>query len=387
MDFSFNRIQSLVKKNVQRFAEDILAPIAPELDRESKPLPKDIIELMAKQKLFGIQVAEKYEGAGLDSISYVAAIEEISKVCGATGLMLTVHNSVAAAPIEKFGTEDQKQNYLKDLASGRKIGAFSITEPNAGSDAMGLLTTAEKDGNDYILNGQKCFVTNGGVADTFLIGAVHDRKAKAKGIGVFIVDKKMPGFKVGKIEAKLGVRSNQVSELFMDNVRVPTENVLGKLDDGFKIMMQTLDIGRIGIGTQGLGIAQAAYQAAAKYANERRQFGKPIGQFQAIGFKLAEMKAALDASRFLIYRAAWMKDQKMPFSVESAMAKMYATDSAMRVCTDAIQIFGGYGFIQDLPTERYFRDVKITQIYEGTNEIMKIIIGNAILKEFASTGF
>jgi butyryl-CoA dehydrogenase len=387
LDFGLSRIQELVKKNVRRFAEEVLVPIAPELDRQSKKLPQEIIDLMAKQKLFGIQIAEKYEGAGLDSISYVAAIEEISKACGATGLMTTVHNSVVAAPLEKFGNEDQKMNYLCDLASGRKIGAFSITEPNAGSDAMGLLTTAERDGNDWILNGQKCFVTNGGLAETFLIGAVHDRQAKAKGIGVFIVDKKMPGFKVGKIEEKLGVRSNPVSELFLDNVRIPAENVLGKLQDGFKIMMQTLDMGRIGIGTQGLGIAQAAYEAAAKYANERRQFGKPIGEFQAISFKLAEMRSALDASRYLIYRAAWLKDQHLPYSMESAMAKMYATDSAMRVCTDAIQIFGGYGFIQDLPTERYFRDVKITQIYEGTNEIMKIIIGNAILKEFAPAGF
>jgi len=200
LDFGLSRIQELVKKNVRRFAEEVLVPIAPELDRQSKKLPQEIIDLMAKQKLFGIQIAEKYEGAGLDSISYVAAIEEISKACGATGLMTTVHNSVVAAPLEKFGNEDQKMNYLCDLASGRKIGAFSITEPNAGSDAMGLLTTAERDGNDWILNGQKCFVTNGGLAETFLIGAVHDRQAKAKGIGVFIVDKKMPGFKVGKIE-------------------------------------------------------------------------------------------------------------------------------------------------------------------------------------------
>jgi butyryl-CoA dehydrogenase len=387
LDFAYNLIQELVRKNVRRFAEEILIPIASELDRQSKRLPQEVIDLMGKQQLFGIQIGEKYEGAELDSISYVLAIEEISKACGATGLMTTVHNSVVAAPLEKFGTEEQKANYLSDLASGRKVGAFSITEPNAGSDAMGLLTIAEKDKDEWILNGQKCFVTNGGIAETFLIGAVHNRPAKAKGIGVFIVDKNTPGFKVGKIEEKLGVRSNPVSELFLDDVRIPQENVLGQPQDGFKIMMQTLDMGRIGIAAQGLGIAQAAYESAAKYANERRQFGKPIGEFQAIGFKLAEMRSLLDASRFLIYRAAWLKDQGLPFSVESAMAKMNATDAAMRVCTDAIQIFGAYGFIQDLPTERYFRDVKVTQIYEGTNEIMKIIIANAILKEFSPVGF
>ena len=386
MDFTYNKTQELVCKSVRRFAQEVLVPIASELDRESRRLPQYVIDIMGKQKLFGIQVEEKYGGAELDSISYCIAIDEISRACGSTGLMTTVHNSVATMPIQIFGTEDQKERYLHDLSNGKKIGSFSITEPGAGSDASGLQTTAIKDGTDWILNGQKCFVTNGGLSDVYLIGAVFDRSKGAKGIGVFICDSTMNGFKIGKIEKKLGLRSNPTSEIFMDDVRVPAENVLGKPTDGFKILMKALDMGRIGIATQALGIATAAFEAAAKYSNERFQFGQPIGKFQGISFKLAEMQTKLDASRYLIYRAASLKDKGLDYTTASAMCKYFATENAMEICTQAIQIFGGYGFIQDLPAERYFRDVKVTQIYEGTNEIMKIIIGNAILKDYMSAG-
>lgn len=382
MDFTYSKIQLLVQKSVRRFAQEMLAPIASELDRQSRRLPKEVLDAMANMGLFGIQIDEKYGGAALDSISYCIAIDEISRACGSTGLMTTVHNSVCAMPIQMFGTEYQKDTFLIPLATGKKIGSFSVTEPGAGSDASGLQTTAVKDGNDWILNGQKCFVTNGGLSEIYLIAAVFDRSKGAKGVGLFICDTNMPGFKIGKIEQKLGLRSNPTSEIFMDNVRVPAENVLGKPSDGFKIMMKTLDIGRIGIAAQALGIATAAFEAAAVYANERYQFNQPIGKFQGISFKLAEMKTKLDASRYLIYRAADLKDKGLEFSQASAMCKYFATENAMDICTQAIQVFGGYGFIQDLPAERYFRDVKVTQIYEGTNEIMKMIIGNNIMREY-----
>ncbi len=387
MDFVLTKTQQLVQKSVRRFAQEVLEPIAAELDRESKQPPPHVLDLMGKQKLFGIQIDEEYGGAGLDSISYCIAIDEISRACGSSGLMTTVHNSVAAMPLQIFGTEDQKERYLRDLATGKKIGAFSITEPGAGSDAAGLQTMAESDGDDWVLNGQKCFVTNGGLANTYLIGAIVDRNKGARGIGVFICEKGMDGFKIGKIEKKLGLRSNPTSEIFLDDCRVPKENVLGSPSMGFKIMMEALNIGRIGIASQAFGIGNAAFEAAAVYANERHQFGRPIGKFQGISFKLAEMKTKLEASRYLIYNAANRKDKGLPYGSESAMCKYYATEVAMDICTQAIQVFGGYGFIQDLPAERYFRDVKVTQIYEGTNEIMKLIIGNDLLRQYKPMGY
>nr|MDO8085668.1 acyl-CoA dehydrogenase family protein [Candidatus Sigynarchaeum springense] len=383
MDFQFTPIQLLTQRSVRRFAKEQLAVIAPRLDREHQAHPKEVIDQLAAQNLYGIQVPEEYEGAGLDSISYCLAIEEISKACAATGLMVTVHNSVVALPIATFGTDDQKRRYLADLASGRKIGAFSITEPNAGSDVSGMQTVAVKDGSDYVLNGMKCFVTNGAFAETCIIGATVDRTAGNKGVALFLVEKAFPGVSVGKIERKMGMRANPVSELFFDNVRVPKENVLGKLTDGFKLSMKILDMGRIGIAAQSLGIGMAAFEAAARYATERKQFNQPIGEFQAIKFKLAEMKASLESARYLIYKAADLKGHGLPYSEASAMAKYVAAENAMKACTDAMQIFGGYGYVEELPVERYFRDCKITQIYEGTSEIMQIIIGNAILKEFS----
>jgi butyryl-CoA dehydrogenase len=388
MDFTLNRTQKMVQKAVHRFCDEILVPNAPKIDKEDGAFvnfPK-IRKVMQEMNLFGIQISEDFGGANLDSISYCLAIEEISKACASTGLMTTVHNSVVAVPFEKFGTDDQKQRYLEDMATGKKIGSFSITEPNAGSDAGGIQTiaTAEKDGNEYILNGTKCFVTNGGLSDTFLIGASIDRKLKHRGIVVFIVEKEMEGFRVGKIENKMGMRGNPVSDLLLHNVRVPKENILGNLKSGFKISMQSLDIGRIGIAAQALGIGMAAFEAAAKYAIQRKQFGQSIGKFQAIKFRLAEMKTRLESSRYLIYRAANLKDKKLPYSEESAMCKYWASENAMWCCGQALQIYGGYSIVTELPVQRHFRDCKITEIYEGTSEVMKMIIGGNILNQYKS---
>jgi alkylation response protein AidB-like acyl-CoA dehydrogenase len=383
MDFTLSKIQLMVQKSVRKFAAEVLEEWAPVLDRESRPLPPEVIAEMGRLNLWGMQAPARYGGADLDSISYVLAIEEISRVSAAVGLGVTVHNSVCLAPLLKFGTQEQIERFAPDLAFGRKIGGFTVTEPQAGSDAASIQTHAVPDGNHYILNGQKAFVTNGGIGDLFITAATLDSSKKTSGIALFIVEKSMPGFEVGKIEDMMGMRGNMVSELFFNNVRVPKENMLGRLEDGFRISMQTLDIGRIGIAAQALGIGLAAFEAAATYATERKQFNRPIGAFQGVSFKLADMKTNLDAARLLIYRAADRKDRGLPFSTESAMCKAYASSAAMQACLEALQIFGGYGYVKDLPVERFFRDAKITEIYEGTTEVMKIIIGNAIMKEYS----
>ncbi len=383
MDFSLSKSQLMIRKSVRKFASETLEEWANYLDRESKPLPPEIVREMGRLNIWGIQAPVEFGGAGLDTVSYCLVIEEISRVSAAVGLGVTVHNSVCLAPILRFGTRDQIARYAPDLASGRKIGGFTVTEPQAGSDAASIQTTAVADGDHYILNGQKAFVTNGGVGDLFIVAASVDRSKKTRGIALFLVEKSMEGFEVGKIEDMMGMRGNMVSELFFNNVRVPKENLLGRAEDGFRISMQTLDIGRIGIAAQALGIGTAAYTAAATYAMERKQFDKPIGTFQAISFMLADMKTNLDATRLLIYRAADLKDRGLPFSTESAMCKVYASSAAMQVCMQALQIFGGYGYVKDLPVERFFRDAKITEIYEGTSEVMKIIIGNDIIREFS----
>ncbi len=382
MDMALDRTQLMVQRAVRAFARETLEEWANVLDRESRPLPAEIVAEMGRINLWGIQAPARYGGAELDTVSYAIAIEEISRVSAAVGLGVTVHNSVCLAPLLKFGTPDQIERFVPDLASGRKIGGFTVTEPQAGSDAASIQTTAAPDGDSFIINGQKAFVTNGGVGDLFLVAATLDPAKKARGIAIFIIEKSMPGFQVGKIEDMMGMRGNMVSELFFNNVRVPKDNILGRPDEGFRISMQTLDIGRIGIAAQALGIGEAAFAAAATYAAERTQFGKPIGTFQAVSFKLAEMKTRLDAARLLVCRAACLKDRGLPFSTEAAMCKAYASDAAMRVCREALQVFGGYGYVKDLPVERFFRDAKITEIYEGTSEVMNIIIGNAIMKEF-----
>ncbi len=383
MDFAFSKKQLMIQKTIRKFACERLTDWALVLDRESRPIPPEVISEMGELNIWGIQAPKSLGGAELDSVSYCIIIEEISKISAAIGLGVTVHNSVCLAPLLKFGTPGQIERYGLDLASGRKIGGFTVTEPNAGSDAAGIQTTAVCDGDFYIINGQKAFVTNGGVGDVFLTAAIFNPESPKKTIGIFIIDKSMEGFQVGKIEDMMGMRGNMVSELFFNKVRVHKDNVLGRPEDGFKIAMQALDIGRIGIAAQALGIGMAAFEAAASYAAERKQFNKPIGAFQGVSFKLAEMKTQLDAARYLIYRASDLKDKNEPFGVESAMCKWYASSVAMHVCQEALQIYGGYGYVKDLPVERFFRDAKITEIYEGTTEIMKIIIGNSIVKEYS----
>ncbi|MBN2159801.1 MAG: acyl-CoA dehydrogenase family protein [Spirochaetes bacterium] len=382
MDFSFSKAHLMIQKNIRRFASEVLEEWANVLDRDSKPLPPHVVREMGRLNIWGIQAPAQYGGAGLDTVGYSIVIEEISRVSAAVGLGVSVHNSVCLAPLLKFGTPEQVERFVPDLASGKKIGGFTVTEPQAGSDAASIQSTAVSDGDHYILNGQKTFVTNGGIGDVFLTAATVDTRKKAKGLALFIVEKSMDGFEVGKIEDMMGMRGNMVSELFFNNVRVPRENVLGSTEDGFRISMQTLDMGRIGIAAQALGIGTAAFEAAARYAMERKQFDRPVGTFQAVSFKLADMKTHLDAARLLIYRAANLKDRSLPYSAESAMCKLYASTTAMQACMEALQIFGGYGYVKDLPVERFFRDAKITEIYEGTSEIMKIIIGNEIIKQF-----
>ncbi len=379
MNFELTEKQKLVRSSVRSFSEDILGPIASNVDRDAI-FSWEAAKELSKINAWGIQLPEKYGGADLDSISYAITIEEISRICGATGLGLTVHNSVGAYPILKWGTEDQKERFLYDIATGKKITGFTWTEPNAGSDAGGIECMAIEDGNDYILNGSKIFVTNGGVASVLLVGTKYKKKNGETGMAAILVEKDMKGYEIGKKEDKLGVRSNLTTSLYFNDIRIPKENILGKISDGFKIAMHTLDVGRIGIAAQAVGIAQAALEHAVDYAKGRVQFKKPISSFQGVSFKLAEMATNVDAARLLVYRAAYAKDTKERFSKESAMCKYFAGDIAKQVTLDALQIHGGYGYMKDLPVERYVRDAIVTSIYEGTSEIMKLIISQQILK-------
>lgn len=374
-----NKDQLELQKLVREFARKEVAPKAAGYDN-SEEFPWDNIEKMAEMGLMGLPIPEEYGGAGTDIISYIIAIEEISKACAASGVILAVHTSASTLPIYYFGTEEQKQKYIPPLARGEKIGAFAITEPNAGSDPASLTTTATLDGTDYILNGTKCFITNGGVAETFIVFATTDKSKGSKGITAFIVEKDTPGFSIGKKEEKMGIRASSTTEILLDNCRVPKENMLGKEGDGFKIAMVVLDTARIGIGAQALGIAQAAYEEAVKYAKVRKQFGKPIAEFQAVAFMLADMAIQIEAARQVVYNAAAMKDAGLPHGKEAAIAKTFASDTAVKVAVDAIQVLGGYGYSREYPVERLLRDAKITQIYEGTNQIQRVVIAGHILK-------
>jgi len=378
LDFNPGMKHNLVRKTVRKFAESELGPIVHEIDREAR-FPIEVIARMQPLNFFGLQVARKYGGAELDTTSYAIAIEEISRVCAGVGLCVTVHNGVGAYPIERFGTEEQKQRFLPPLASGRCIGAFCITEANAGSDAGGVETTAAKDGDSYILNGTKIFVTNGGVCGTALIFAVTDPQNPRRAASVFIVEKGTPGFSVGEIEDLCGMRCNPVSSLFLEDCRVPAENLLGRPGDGLKIGLTTLDTGRIGIAAQALGIAQAAFEASVKYAKERQQFKKPLSAFQTIQNYLADMATEVDAARLLLYRACALKDAGKSFGAEAAMAKLYCSAAASRISNLAVQIHGGYGYSKEYDVERYFRDAKVTEIYEGTSEVQRMVIARAVL--------
>jgi butyryl-CoA dehydrogenase len=333
---------------------------------------------MAELGLTGIPWPEEYGGIGSDFLAYCIAVEELSRVDASIGVTLSAHTSLAGWPVYKFGTEEQKQKYLRPMAQGEKIGAYGLTEPSSGSDAGGMKTTARLNGDHYVISGSKIFITNGGIADIYIVFASTDPTQKTKGITAFIVESDFPGFSVGKKENKLGIRSSPTTEIIFEECKVPVENVLGDVGEGFKIAMMTLDGGRNGIAAQAVGIAQGALDAATNYAKERVQFGKPISAQQGVGFKLADMATGIEASRLLTYQAAWLESEGLPYGKESAMSKLLAGDTAMKVTTEAVQIFGGYGYTKDYPVERYLRDAKITQIYEGTQEIQRLVISRML---------
>ena len=378
MNFELTKQQKLAQKIAREFARQELEPRAQELD-ETMEFPRDAIQKMAKLGFMGISIPKEYGGAGLDTVSYTLIIEELAKACASTAIIVAVHNSVCAYPIHLLGTEKQKQNYLIPLAQGKKLGAFALTEPNAGSDPASMETTAELKGKHYILNGTKIFITSGSSADIVIVMASTDRAKRSRGITSFIVEKGTKGFYVGTKENKLGIRGSDTCELIFENCAVPAENVLGTPGDGLVSALTTLDTGRIGVGAQALGVAQGAMEESIKYSMERKQFGRPIADFQAIQWMIADMATEISAARFLVQRAAWLKDQGKPFTLESSMAKLYASEVAMRAATKAIQIHGGYGCMKDYKVERYFRDAKVIEIYEGTSEIQRLIIARNVI--------
>lgn len=379
MNFQLTREQELVKKMVREFAVKEVKPIAAEID-ETERFPMENVENMAKIGMMGIPFSKEYGGAGGDTLSYIIAVEELSKVCATTGVIVSAHTSLCASLIDQFGNKDQKEKYLKDLATGKKIGAFGLTEPGAGTDAAGQQTIAVLDGDNYILNGSKIFITNGGVAETFIVFAMTDKSKGTKGISAFIVEKDFEGFSIGKKEDKLGIRGSSTTELVMNNCVVPKENLIGQEGKGFGIAMKTLDGGRIGIAAQALGIAEGAYEEAVNYMKERKQFNRPLAAFQGLQWMIAEMDTKIEAARHLVYKAAWLKENKLPYSVDAARAKLYAAEVAMDVTTKAVQIFGGYGYTKEYPVERMMRDAKITEIYEGTSEVQKMVISGSALR-------
>lgn len=379
MDFSFTDEQQQLRRSVREFAEGEIAPHVMEWDEASK-FPSEIIPQLGEMGLLGVIFPEKYGGAGLGYVEYVIAIEELSRVDGSVGITVAAHNSLCTNHLYKFGSEEQKQKFVVPLAQGKKLGSWSLTEPEAGSDAGGTRTSAARHGQDWVLNGAKTFTTNGHYADVCVAMAVTDKEKAAHGISAFVVEKGTPGFKPGKKENKLGLRASDTSEVLFSDCRLAAENLVGKEGEGFKNSLQILDGGRISIAALALGMAQGAYEAALKYAQQRKQFGKAISEFQAIQFKLADMAMEIDAARLLTYRAAWMADQgNMRLTTESSMAKLFAAEVAVRVANEAVQIFGGYGFTKDYPAEKYYRDVKLCTIGEGTSEIQRLVIARQIL--------
>ena len=379
MDFMLTEQHKMMKKLFAEFAEKDVKPLAAEVDEDER-FPRENVEKMRECKMLGIPFPREYGGAGADYLSYILAVEELSKKCGTTGVVLSAHTSLGTWPIFAFGTEEQKNRYLPDLCTGKKLAAFGLTEPNAGTDAAGQQTTAVKDGDDYILNGTKIFITNAGEADVYVIFAMTDKSKGTHGISAFIVEKGMPGITVGQHEKKLGIRGSATSELIFNNVRLSKDQLLGQEGKGFKIAMMTLDGGRIGIAAQALGIAQGAIDEVVPYVKSRKQFGRPISKFQNTQFQLADMQVKTDAARLLVYQAAMAKENGQPYTYLAAEAKLFAAEVAMEVTTKAIQLMGGYGYTRDYPVERMFRDAKITEIYEGTSEVQRMVISGQMLK-------
>lgn len=372
MDFQLSPEQEMIRNMVREFAEAEVSPTAAARD-ENEEFSREIFEKMSALELTGIPWEEKYGGAGGDILSYIITVEELSRVCASTGITLSAHITLCSWPIWKYGTEEQKEKYLRRLAKGEILGGFALTEPSAGTDAAGVRTSARLEGDHYVLNGNKIFITNG-EGDLFVVITSTDKSKGAKGMSAFIVEKGFPGFRVGGHEKKMGIRSSCTCELVFEDCIVPKENLLGKEGDGFKIAMSTLDGGRIGVAAQAVGIAQGAFETALNYSKSREQFGQPIFNFQAITFMLADMCTKIEASRLLTYKAACLEQQGEPFGQMAAMCKIMASDSAMDVSEKALQILGGYGYTRDYPVERMMRDAKITQIYEGTNEALRLVI-------------
>ncbi len=373
MEFGYSKEQVLLREMYRKFAETEIKPLAEELDEEER-FPEESIPKLARYGFMGIPFPKEYGGAGGDYLTYAMAVEELGKVCATTAVVVSAHTSLCAGPIYYFGTEEQKQKYLVPLAKGEKIGAFGLTEPSAGTDSSMQQTTAVLDGDEYVLNGTKVFITNAGYADIYVVIAMTDKSKGNKGISAFIVEKGTPGFSFGKKERKMGIRGSATCDLIFENCRIPKENLLGKVGQGFKIAMQTLDGGRIGIASQALGIMQGAIDECVKYVMERRQFGKKIGQFQNTQFELADMATKAEAAKLLVYEAAATKDAGKPYSHLSAMCKYFAGSTASDITRRCLQLFGGYGYTRDYPIERMMRDAKITEIYEGTSEVQKMVI-------------
>jgi len=379
MVFDLTEEQRMIQDTAREFARKEVLPKAAELDENSR-FPEELIRQMAELGFMGIAVPEEYGGAGMDNVCYAIAMEEISRACASTAVIMSVNNSLACDPILKFGSEEIRREYLVPMASGKKLGCFGLTEPGAGSDAGSQKTTAVRDGDSYVVNGTKNFITNAPQADTCILFAMTDKAKAHKGITAFVVDMKWKGVSLGKHEKKMGIRASATSSIVFEDVRVPAKNRLGSDGDGFKVAMSTLDGGRIGIAAQAVGIARASFEDALAYSKDRKQFGQAICEFQAIQWMLADIATEIDAARLLTWRAAWMKDRKMRHSKESSMAKLYASETAMRSAVKGVQIHGGYGYISEYPAERHFRDAKITEIYEGTSEIQRLVIAAALLK-------
>ncbi len=378
MDFELSQDHKVLQSSVRDFVEKEIKPIAIQID-EMHHIPEQLVLKMREMGLLGSYLPEAYSGAGLDILSYAIVVEEVSKACASSGVLISAHTSLACDPILQFGTEEQKKKFLPPLASGEKIGCFLLTEPEAGSDVAGLVTTYQKDSDGYIINGNKIFVTNGGYKGTGILFASMDRSLKHKGISAFIVDLESEGVEILRNENKLGIRGSYTTSFALNNLRVPMENLLGSEGQGFKIAMETLNGGRIGIAAQALGIAEGAFERALAYSKERKQFGHPISELQAIQFKLADMYTRIETTKLIVYRSAWLKENKKPYAADSAMSKLHASETATFVTKEAIQIHGGYGYVTEYEVERMYRDAKITEIYEGTSEVQRLIISRMLL--------
>jgi len=377
MNFELTEQQEMLRALTREFADGEIAPLADEIDT-TESIPESLRQKLRENNYFGLLIPEEYGGVGVDAVGYVVVMEELARASAAVAITVSVHNSVAAGPICRFGSDDQKKRWLPELAKG-KLGAFALTEPGSGSDAAALITRAEKNGGDYVLNGSKTFVTNGQFADLFVLMARTSQESKHRGITAFLIERDAPGLKIGKTIDKMGIRGSDTVELALDNCRVPERNRLLEEGHGFRVAMQTLDGGRIGVAAQALGIAQASLEAASRYARDRYQFGHPIADFQAIQWMIADMKTEIEAARLLTLQAAWMKDQGIPYAPHASMAKLKSSAVAQMAADRAVQIHGGYGYTREFPVERFYRDAKVTELYEGTSEIQRIVIANSVL--------